>query len=91
MKNILPIILLLLTNFLGHSQEIVMSGQIINSKTKKPIEFVNIGVLNKNLGTVSGLNGEFNINASEEYFTDSITISHINYYSVKTPTKLNIS
>lgn len=85
MKNNLLIISLLLINFLGNSQEIIMSGQIIDSETKKPIEFVNIGVLNKNLGTVSDLQGKFNFNASKEFVKDSITISHINYYSVKIP------
>lgn len=85
MKNLLSIISLLLVNFLGYSQEIIMSGQIIDSETKKPIEFVNIGILNKNLGTVSDLQGKFNINASKENIKDSITISHINYHSVKIP------
>ncbi|WP_298266066.1 carboxypeptidase-like regulatory domain-containing protein [uncultured Lutibacter sp.] len=85
MKNILPLMSLLLINFLGYSQEIKMSGQIIDSETKKPIEFVNIGILNKNLGTVSDLQGKFNFNTSKEYIKDSITISHINYQSVKIP------
>ena len=83
MKNILLIILFITLNFLGYSQEIKMSGIIIDSKTEKSIEFVNIGILKKNKGTVSNLNGEFSITISKEFLNDSITISHLNYYPIK--------
>ena len=65
------------------SQEIVMNGIIIDAENQEPIEFVNIGVLNKNQGTITNPNGEFNLTLPKEYKTDSITISHINYYSIK--------
>jgi hypothetical protein len=87
MKNMLAISLLLLIQFLGHTQEIRMRGQIIDASSKSPIEFVNIGILNKNLGTVSDLNGNFDFNIPKEYANDSITISHINYYATKAPIK----
>ncbi|MDO9274610.1 MAG: carboxypeptidase-like regulatory domain-containing protein [Lutibacter sp.] len=85
MKKILSIILFILVAFSGNSQEIILNGVIIDSETNKPIEFVNIGVLNKNTGTVSDLLGKFNFNISKEYLNDSLTISHINYNSVKIP------
>ncbi|WP_176420227.1 carboxypeptidase-like regulatory domain-containing protein [Lutibacter flavus] len=81
----LSIISLLLINFLGYTQEIKMSGLIIDANTQKPIEFVNIGIVNKNLGTVSDLQGEFDFNVPKASINDSITISHINYYAVKIP------
>lgn len=84
MKKIMSLSLILL-NIIVYSQEIKMSGVIIDSETKKPIEFVNIGILNKNLGTVSDLEGKFDFNISIKFIKDSITISHINYYSVKIP------
>jgi hypothetical protein len=83
MRSILLIVLSLTLNFLGHSQNIQMSGLIIDSQTKKPIDFVNLGILNKNEGTVSNENGEFSIEISKKYINDSLTISHINYHSVK--------
>lgn len=83
MRNILLIILILTLNFFGYSQNITMNGLIIDSETKKPIEFVNIGILNKNQGTITNPKGEFNLTLPKEYETDSIIISHINYYPVK--------
>ncbi|MBM1107056.1 carboxypeptidase-like regulatory domain-containing protein [Aurantibacter crassamenti] len=65
------------------SQEIVMNGIVIDSENQEPIEFVNIGVQNKNQGTITNSNGKFNLRLPKEYKTDSVTVSHINYYSVK--------
>lgn len=87
MRNSLLIILTLTFNFLGYAQNIKMSGLIIDSETEESIEFVNIGILNKNKGTVSNQNGEFNLEVSTEFLKDSLTISHINYYSTKISVK----
>ena len=83
MRNVLLAILTITLNFLGYAQNIKMNGLIIDSDTKEPVEFVNIGILNKNKGTISNLKGEFNLTIPKRFETDSITISHINYYSVK--------
>ena len=64
-----------------------MTGVIINSKTNETVEFVNIGILNKNTGTISNLKGLFSINISKKLSNDSLIISHINYHSVKVPIK----
>lgn len=80
-------LLFLLINFQLISQDIKMKGVIINSKTNETIEFVNIGILNKNLGTISNSKGLFSINISKEHTNDSLTISHINYHTHKTPIK----
>jgi hypothetical protein len=78
-------ILLQLLNFQAFSQGVEMNGIIVDSKTKNPVEFVNIGILNKGKGTVSNLKGEFKLNLSTAFLGDSLTISHINYHSVKIP------
>ena len=72
MKNGLSIISLLFINFLNHAQEIKMSGQVVDLYTQNPIEFVNIGILNKNSGTVSDLQGKFDFNVKKDYLRDSI-------------------
>lgn len=76
-------ILFQLVAFQSFSQEISMKGIIADSETKSPIEFVNIGVLNKNKGTISNLNGQFKLVVSRRFSNDSLTISHINYYAIK--------
>ncbi|MGC1633213.1 MAG: carboxypeptidase-like regulatory domain-containing protein [Gelidibacter sp.] len=86
MKNCFyTFILSQLITFQSFSQEIEMNGIIADSETKNHIEFVNIGILNKNKGTISNLNGEFNLSVSKRFLGDSLTISHINYYPVKIP------
>jgi hypothetical protein len=70
---------------LGFSQDIEMSGILIDSKTQAPIEFVNIGIQNKNKGTISNLDGKFHLKIPKELSTDSLTISHVNYETLKIP------
>src|SRR5690606_5195207 len=60
---------------------IVMTGTVIDAENQQPIEFVNIGILNKNQGTITNPNGEFNLIVPKNFDKDSITISHISYYS----------
>jgi hypothetical protein len=67
------------------SQEIFMNGIILDAETKEPIEYVNIGILNKNQGTVSDLEGKFKFQISNEFKNDSLTISHVIYNTLKIP------
>jgi hypothetical protein len=64
-----------------------MTGLLIDSETNDPIEFANIGVVDKNKGTVSDLDGKFRIKFSKEFKSDSLTISHVIYKTVKIPIK----
>ncbi len=72
---------------LTSSQETVMSGLLIDSETNSPIEFANMGVVDKNKGTVSNQEGKFKIMFSREFANDSLTISHVLYKTVKIPIK----
>ena len=84
-KTIYTLFLFHLVSLLTYSQEIEMSGVLIDSETNHPIEFANMGVINKNKGTVSNLEGKFRIKFSKEFVSDSLTISHVLYKTVKIP------
>lgn len=57
------------------------SGVVFNAETNTQIEYVNIGIINKNIGTVSNLNGEFKITIPDLHTVhDSIRFSCIGYY-----------
>ena len=86
-KPVYTLILCLLVSLFSFSQEIEMTGLLVDSETNNPIEFANIGVVNKNKGTVSNLDGEFKIKFSKEFAADSLTISHVIYNTVKIPIK----
>lgn len=86
-KNIYTLVLFQLISLFSFSQEIEMSGYLTDAETNRPIEFANIGILGKNKGTVSNLEGKFVIKFSKEYAGDSLTISHVIYETVKIPIK----
>ena len=47
----------------------------MDSASRQPIEFVNIGIVGKNIGTVSNSNGEFSIDLDVELDHDSLLFS----------------
>src|SRR5262245_60451962 len=55
------------------------SGLIFDSKTKEPIQYVNIGIVKKAIGTVSDEKGAFNITLEDQYNADTLRISMIGY------------
>lgn len=63
-----------------YSQEPTLTGKIIDVNTKEIIEFVTIGIKNKEVGTVSNENGRFNLKLNEQVKkSDSIIFSHLGY------------
>lgn len=84
MKNRYLIILTLMIFVLGNSQEKVISGQIIHLENNDPIPYVNIGIKNKPVGTVSDKNGLFELFLDEKtHKNDTIIISHVGFKSKK--------
>ena len=59
-------------------QETKLKGKISGKNTNK-LEFVNIGIKNKNVGTISDENGFFTIYLPNENLEDSLTMSHVGY------------
>lgn len=55
------------------------SVQLINKDNGERIPYANIGIVNKNVGTVSNTKGEFNIELSSKYDNDTLYISCIGY------------
>jgi hypothetical protein len=82
MKKFIILILLLDCNTLFGQN---ISGVVLNEKSKLPIEYVNIGVLRKNIGTVSDCNGKYNLIIDSQFDNDTLLFSNIGYlpYSIK--------
>lgn len=59
------------------AQEI--SGIIINETNEQPIEFVNIGVVGKNVGTVSDISGKFKLIIDTGFNNDTLMFSRIGF------------
>ena len=59
------------------------SGLILDKQTNEPLPYVNIGILNQEIGTVSNSNGKFSLELKEEFKNDTIRISSIGFKPVE--------
>lgn len=84
-KRILSVFILVFLFYgFSYSQNYVsIKGITIDSASNKPIEYVNIGIFKKNIGTVSNEKGLFEIQIPKEYSKDSILFSCIGYQTKK--------
>ncbi|MCP4178426.1 MAG: carboxypeptidase-like regulatory domain-containing protein, partial [bacterium] len=57
------------------------SGYVLDKKTGNPIKYVNIGIVNKNIGTVSDFNGKFKLFVDSKFNKDFLKFSCIGYHS----------
>ena len=63
----------------NYSQEVIFNGKVLDSFTEQPIPFCNFVMLNKRIGTSSGVNGDFELVLAKG-INDSIKISSLGYY-----------
>jgi len=79
MKNIYGILIFLLFCVTNSYSEIY-KGKITDRTTSLPIEYVNIGIVGKNVGTVSDVNGNFSLTIDKQYNNDTLLISCLGYF-----------
>jgi|TARA_R110002020_G_scaffold30237_1_gene95102 tetratricopeptide (TPR) repeat protein len=82
MKMLCTYFLLLLSPVVVQAQEIMtIAATIIDAETKQPVEFVNIGFLEKGIGTVSNANGNFSLSwePKEIRGADFLQLSSLGY------------
>lgn len=74
--KLLSLFFLLNCNFLsGQTSE----SYVLNENTKNPIEFVNIGIIKKNVGTVSDVNGKYDLLIDTTFDEDTLLFSRVGY------------
>lgn len=77
MKSIHRYVICSLTGFLS-----VLSGYsrtVLSESTREPIIYASVGVINRNLGTVTDTLGNFSLSIPVEFVNDSIKISSVGY------------
>ena len=76
----LLILILILSFKISFSQSsYTIAGVVVDSTNKKPLEYVNIGIFQKNIGTVSNNEGTFEIVIPFKHKHDSLLFSSIGY------------
>lgn len=78
--NLIPTIVICLFSCSLFAQNKVW-GVVKDSETKNPIPYVNIGIVKKNVGTVSNNEGKFNLEIPSMFENDTIKLSSIGYQS----------
>ena len=72
------IFFLLLISNMCFSQNLILKGTV-KATNNKNLAYVNIGIKNKNIGTISDKNGHFSIRINEENKSDSLSFSYLGY------------
>lgn len=68
-------------------ESLELRGKVTDKKTEEPLPYVNIGVLDRETGTVSDIEGNFELELDESYLQDTLRASMIGY----TPIELAIN
>lgn len=79
MKAYIKLFLLLIVASKGLSQEIIVHGKILDSKTKQPLVSANIGLKGRPYSTASDAEGNFNFLLPDKSENDTLFISYIGY------------
>ncbi len=79
MKDKIILFIFICFSYSGLSQNLELKGKIINSKSGKPIEFANIGVVNSFVGAATDFNGEFSFEIYNKMLKNQVKISAIGY------------
>ena len=77
MKQLFLLSALLFSAFALQAQ--TLKGVLKDAATGEPLPYVNVGVLNKNIGTVSDEDGRFTLPVPEGHSADTVRISMIGY------------
>ena len=75
----LIILFLLSGNLTIFGQQIL--GTVFDMNNDVPVKYVSIGIVGKNIGTVSDHNGKYTLKIEPEYHNDTLRFSSIGYYS----------
>lgn len=62
-----------------------LSGKIVDSKKQDPIKYASISLLNKPIGTISNIDGNFLLKIHPDFIRDTIVVSCMGYVQILMP------
>lgn len=71
---------MLMSPGLVYAQSRVLSGIVLDSVTRAPIPFANIGIAGENHGTISLEDGTFRLELPEEFLSHGLTVSAVTHH-----------
>lgn len=78
MKQIISILIFQFVLLPTFSQNIKLTG-IVTDSLNNPIEYANVGILNKPIGTVTNFDGTFLLNLNKENESDTLRVSSLGF------------
>lgn len=78
MRKIITLSIYLLLYLPCYSQRHI-AGRVTDAATREALPYVNIGVRNKNIGTVTNDSGKFSLDLPQQYANDTLTFSMVGY------------
>ncbi|MBK5279621.1 MAG: carboxypeptidase-like regulatory domain-containing protein, partial [Bacteroidia bacterium] len=83
--NKIPLLLLFFIGASAMAQKITVSAKVIDKETKEPLIFASVGILDKPIGTISNMQGDFDFYLPLEYRNNILIISTLGYNNYKAP------
>ena len=79
-KKVVLFVMLMIFISSGNAQ--VYKGVLITEQKGTPVEYANVGIVEKNIGTTSNIDGQFELKIPLENLIDSIRFSMIGYETI---------
>lgn len=67
----------------GFTQNIKLSGSVLDQKTEQPLPYVQIYIIGTDKGCLTNMEGEFEFTFSEELFSDTLSVSFMGFKGKK--------
>lgn len=84
--KIINTLCLLILGFAALAQDVILiTGKVIDKKTKQAIPFVNVGVTNTYIGAATNMDGFYELKIPAKHKNKTIEISAVGYSTVKQP------
>jgi len=76
---------LVFTFSLAAQKNLFITGILVDSVSKEPLPFANIGIVKKNVGGITDDRGEFLLTIPNQYRSDTLTFRYVGYEEVQIP------
>ena len=84
MNKVLIFCLLLTTGF-ATAQKLTISAKVVDKDSKEPLVFATVGILDKPIGTITNMQGDFDFYVPAEYRNNNLIVSTLGYDNYEAP------